>query len=332
MSGNPKKALITGISGQDGSYLAEYLLQQGYEVIGVSRRPRSPNLVEIESHSQLKLVPCDIADQAWIHGLLNHVQPDEIYNLAALSHVGSSFEHPGATFASIVQGVLHILDWCRTSPATRLYQASSSEMFGGSLTQPPHKAPYQDEQTPFAPNSPYAAAKLAAHNLVRVYRTSYNLFACCGILFNHESPRRGFDFVTRKITNHIGRWRANPDLLRANPLQLGNLHACRDWGYAPDYVRAMHLMLTADEPDDYVVATGETHTVGEFLVEAFQAADLEFEMDFIRQNDVYRRPCEVHYLRGNSEKIRNRLGWRPTTSFRGLVQIMVDADLRTYAS
>ncbi len=330
-----KKVIITGIAGQDGSYLAELLLKKGYEVHGVHRRSSSPNFSKLYSsvaHKNFNLVEGDICDPFFVSRLIESVKPDEYYNLAAQSHVATSFEQPSYTWEATGTAVLYALEAIRTvKPSTKFYQASSSEMFGKNFTvvtndygEDPIK--FQNEETPFYPQSPYAIAKLAGHHLVRNYRDSYKIFACSGILFNHESERRGDNFVTRKITKWLGEYIASEKSEEFPKLRLGNLDARRDWGHAEDYVRAMWLMLQQETPDDYVVATGESHTIKEFLVEAFGSQGLNWE-DHVVIDPKFYRPAEVDFLRGSSKKARNKLSWKPEVSFTELVERMVNSDL-----
>jgi GDPmannose 4,6-dehydratase len=315
-----KRALITGITGQDGSYLAEFLLTQGYEVIGMVRRSSTVNFERIEQiQSQVTLATADLLDEVSLINLLREYQPHEVYNLAAQSFVQTSFSQPVFTGEVTALGVTRILDAIRiVNPEMRFYQASSSEMFGKVVEVP------QTEQTPFYPRSPYGVAKVYGHWITVNYRESYNMFACSGILFNHESPRRGLEFVTRKISHAVARIKLGLD----QELRLGNLEARRDWGFAPDYVRAMWLMLQQNEPDDYVVATGETHSVREFVEAAFNHVGLNYR-DYVVQDERYMRPAEVDLLVGDPTKARTELGWQPEVTFEGLVKIMVDADLAT---
>jgi GDPmannose 4,6-dehydratase len=320
----PRKALVTGISGQDGSYLAELLLDKGYEVHGIVRRSSSFNTDRIDHlyrdpHEQgvhLFTHYGDLTDPVALTKLLYELQPDEIYHLGAQSHVRVSFDIPEYTFDVTGAGTLRLLEAIRESGvATRFYQASSSEMFGAA-------PPPQSEATPFHPRSPYAVAKVAAFWASVNYREAYGMYACNGILFNHESERRGETFVTRKITRAVARIKHGLQ----DKLYLGNLDAKRDWGYAPDYVEAMWLMLQADTPDDYVIATGETHSVREFLERAFVHAGLDWEAH-VEIDPRYFRPAEVDVLLGDSTKARERLGWAPKVGFEELVRIMVDADV-----
>jgi GDPmannose 4,6-dehydratase len=313
------KALITGITGQDGSYLAEYLLEKDYQVVGMARRTSTLNFHRIAHiQDQIKLVPGDLGDQVSLIHLLEEHQPDEVYNLAAQSFVQTSWNQPVFTGDVTALGVTRILDAIRfVNSKIRFYQASSSEMFGKVVEVP------QSESTPFYPRSPYGVAKVYGHWITINYRESYDLHATSGILFNHESPRRGLEFVTRKITHHV----AKIKLGLANEVRLGNLDSQRDWGYAGDYVRAMWLMLQQDSPEDYVVATGETHSVQEFLEEAFGYVNLDWH-DHVVQDPRYMRPAEVDLLVGDPTKASKKLGWEPSISFRELVRMMVDADLK----
>ena len=319
-----KKALITGCTGQDGSYLTEFLLAGGYEVHGLKRRASSFNTDRVdhifrdfhEVDNRFFLHYADLTDGSSLASLLHEVNPDEIYNLGAQSHVRVSFDVPEFTTNVVATGTLRLLEAMRlTGVKCRFYQASSSEMFGS--TPPP-----QSEATAFHPRSPYACAKLFGHNITVNYRESYGIHASSGILFNHESPRRGETFVTRKITRAVARIKYGVQ----QKLFLGNLDARRDWGYAPDYVRAMWLMLQQDEPDDYVVGTGEAHTVREFVELAFSFAGLDWQ-EFVEVDPRYFRPAEVDYLCADPAKARERLGWEPTVALTDLVHIMVEADI-----
>ena len=311
-------ALITGVTGQDGSYLAEFLLEQGYKVVGMVRRTSTLKFERIHHiQDKIEIVQGDLLDQMSLIGLLQEYEPDEVYNLAAQSFVPTSFTQPVLTGEFTALGVTRILEAIRyVDPKIRFYQASSSEMFGKVMEVP------QRESTPLYPRSPYGVAKVYGHWITINYRESYNLFGCSGILFNHESPRRGLEFVTHKITNAA----AKIKLGLASELRLGNLDARRDWGYARDYVRAMWLMLQHDTPDDYVVATGETHSVEEFVNETFSYLDLDWK-EFVVQDERYYRPAEVDLLVGDPSKAGRVLGWEPSVDFRGLVHLMVDADL-----
>jgi GDPmannose 4,6-dehydratase len=313
-----KKALITGITGQDGSYLAELLLDEGYEVIGMVRRSSTVTFERI-AHLQDRIatVPGDLLDQASLIELLRTYEPDEVYNLAAQSFVQTSFGQPVLTGDVTGLGVTRLLDAVRlVNPAIRFYQASSSEMFGKVVEVP------QKETTPFYPRSPYGVAKMYGHWITVNYRESYDLHASSGILFNHESPRRGLEFVTRKISNAVARIK----LGQATELRLGNLEAKRDWGFAGDYVRAMYLMLQQDTPDDFVVSTGETHSVREFCEVAFGHVGLDWE-EFVVIDEAFYRPAEVDLLVGDAAKAREALGWKPEVGFQELVTMMVDADM-----
>jgi GDPmannose 4,6-dehydratase len=312
------RALITGITGQDGSYLAELLLEKGYDVVGMLRRTSTVNFERI-AHIQdrITLVPGDLLDEASIIHVLREHRPDEVYNLAAQSFVQTSFVQPVLTGETTALGVTRLLDAIRiVDPAIRFYQASSSEMFGKVVEVP------QRESTPFYPRSPYGVAKLYGHWITVNYRESYALHASSGILFNHESPRRGLEFVTRKITHSVARIKHGLD----RQLALGNLDAQRDWGFAGDYVRAMWLMLQQDEPADFVVSTGETHSVREFCQLAFGHVGLAWE-DHVTVDERFFRPAEVDLLVGEANKARDELGWKPEVSFPELVARMVDADM-----
>jgi GDPmannose 4,6-dehydratase len=321
-----KKALITGITGQDGSYLAELLLEKGYEVYGVIRRSSTFNTQRIDHIYQdphqkgvrLKLLYGDLSDAGFLYSALSSIKPDEIYNLAAQSHVRVSVDIPEYTGDIDALGAVRILEAMHRLglKQTKFYQASSSEMFG-KVQQVPQK-----ETTPFYPRSPYAVAKLYGHWITINYRESYSMFACSGILFNHESPRRGETFVTRKITRGVAHIKAGLQ----DALYLGNLDSKRDWGYAKEYVEAMWLMLQQDKPDDYVIATGETHTVREFVEEAFKYAGLDWKK-YVKFDERYLRPAEVDLLIGDASKAKKKLNWQPKTTFKDLVKIMVDADV-----
>jgi GDPmannose 4,6-dehydratase len=314
---NKRKAFITGITGQDGSYLAELLLERDYDVYGIIRRSSSFNTGRIDHiFNDLKLDYGDLLDGSSLNQLIKRIRPDEVYNLAAQSQVRVSFDIPEYTADCGALGTLRLLDAIREEDVKcRFYQASSSEMFGNAAEVP------QNENTPFRPVSPYGASKLFSYWIARNYRDSYGMFAANGILFNHESPRRGETFVTRKITRAIGA------ILRGeqDELILGNLDAKRDWGYAPEYVEGMWLMLQADEPDDYVLATGETHSVQEFLETAFGHSQLDWRA-FVEIDSRYFRPTELNQLVGDASKARRKLGWEPRVSFDELVRLMTDAD------
>jgi GDPmannose 4,6-dehydratase len=313
-----KRALITGITGQDGSYLAEWLLEKGYEVTGVVRRSSSPNHWRIEHLlNRIDLKPADLLDQLSLIRLIDEVRPTEFYNLAAMSFVPASWDQPLLTGEYNAQGVTRALEAIRqVDTKIKFYQASSSEMFGKVREVP------QSELTPFYPRSPYGVSKVYGHYITVNYRESYNLFACSGILFNHESPRRGLEFVTRKVTDGVARIK----LGLSDSLPMGNLDAQRDWGFAGDYVRAMWMMLQQDEPDDYVIATGVTHTVKRLVEVAFAHAGLDWQK-YVKIDQRFIRPAEVDLLIGDPAKSKNTLGWEPTVDFGGLVRMMVDADL-----
>jgi GDPmannose 4,6-dehydratase len=313
-----KTALISGITGQDGSYLAEFLLSQGYRVIGMVRRSSTVTFGRIEHiQDQLTLVHGDLLDQTSLIDIMREHRPDEIYNLAAQSFVPVSWKQPVLTGEFTALGVTRMLEAMRsTVPEARFYQASSSEMFGKVREVP------QNERTPFHPRSPYGVAKVYGHWITVNYRESYDLFACSGILFNHESPRRGLEFVTRKVTHGA----AQIKLGLAKELRLGNLDARRDWGYAGDYVKVMWMMLQQDQPDDYVVGTGETHSVRELCQMAFDSLGLDWEEHVVSAPEFY-RPAEVDLLVSDPAKAREVLGWQPDVSFEGLIQMMVEADL-----
>ncbi len=314
-----KRALVTGITGQDGSYLAEFLLEQDYDVVGMLRRSSTLTFERIKHiQDRLTLAPGDLTDEASLIGLLREHRPSEVYNLAAQSFVQTSFTQPVLTGEITGLGVTRLLDAIRiVDPEIKFYQASSSEMFGKVVEVP------QRESTPYYPRSPYGVAKVYGHWITVNYRESYNLFGCSGILFNHESPRRGLEFVTRKISHGV----AQIKLGLAKELRLGNLEAQRDWGYAKDYVKAMWLMLQQDEPDDYVVATGETHSVRRFCEVAFEHVGLDYNR-YVVQDERFYRPAEVDLLVGDSSKAREQLAWQPETPFEDLVRMMVDADIK----
>jgi GDPmannose 4,6-dehydratase len=313
-------ALITGITGQDGSYLAELLLAKGYAVVGMVRRSSTINFHRIEHiQDRLILAQGDLLDQISMIHLLEEHRPDEVYNLAAQSFVQTSWAQPVFTGEATALGVTRLLDAVRiVDPTIRFYQASSSEMFGKVVEVP------QSERTPFYPRSPYGVAKVYGHWITVNYRESYGLHAVSGILFNHESPRRGLEFVTRKISHAVARIKLGLD----DQLHLGNLDARRDWGFAGDYVQAMWRMVNHDEPRDYVIATGKTHSVEEFLEVAFRCAELDWH-DYVVQDPRFMRPAEVDLLVGDASKAKRELGWEPTMDFYELVRTMVEADLRT---
>jgi len=319
----PRRAIITGITGQDGSYLAELLLAEGYEVFGVIRRLSAPNVWRIEHLlSRITLLQADLLDQLSLIKAVEHVRPQEFYNLAAMSFVPASWDQPMLTGEFNSQGVIRCLEAIRqVDSSIRFYQASSSEMFGKVREVP------QTELTPFYPRSPYGVSKVFGHYITVNYRESYNLFACSGLLFNHESPRRGLEFVTRKVTDGVARIK----LGLTDTLALGNLDAQRDWGFAGDYVRAMWLMLQQDQPDDYVIATGISHSVQDLVQVAFGHAGLDWRAH-VKLDPAFLRPAEVDHLIGRPAKAQAVLGWSPTVDFTGLVTMMVDADLARVAA
>lgn len=374
-----KIACITGICGQSASYLAEILLENNYTVYGLFRRTTSPNFQNIShllNNPNLELVQCDITDAGAISSCLSKIQPDEIYNLAAMSFVKYSFDSPIHTFDVDTTGVLNILEWVRqVSPKTKFYQASTSEMFGKSTSinydcdgydirydgvidkvkeiykvHGDYCKPYQDEETPFIPQSPYAIAKLAAHHLCRLYREAYGLYIVSNITFNHESPRRGKEFVTRKITDYVGRlieykkglvFDLEPIFTQGDirmpedkpfpKLQLGNIYSSRDWGHARDYMEAAYIAMQQDSGDDYVICTGETHTVEQFLEEAFGYVGLKWQ-DYVEISKEHMRPAEVDFLNGDCSKAMGKLGWSPKTTFKQLVVEMVEASIKEHAN
>lgn len=313
-----KKALITGITGQDGSYLAEFLLEKGYRVFGLRRRTSTPNYENIEHiQNQIEWIDGDLTDLASLISAVQISQPDEVYNLAAQSFVATSWPQPIATGHITAIGVTNILEAVRiVKPDARFYQASSSEMFGKVMETP------QKETTPFYPRSPYGVAKVYGHWITVNYRESFNMFACSGILFNHESPRRGLEFVTRKVTDGV----AKIKLGLTNELRLGNLDAKRDWGYAGDYVKAMWLMLQQEVPEDFVISTGETHTVLELVEIAFEHAGLDWR-NYVVIDEKFERPAEVDLLLGDCTKAKEKLGWKLEVGFKELVQMMVNSDI-----
>lgn len=314
-----KTALITGVTGQDGAYLSEFLLNKGYRVFGTYRRLSTPNFWRLQFlniFEKIELIPCDMIDSGSLIEALEISKPDEIYNLAAQSFVGASFEQPIGSGEITGLGVTRFLEAIRKiCPDSRFYQASTSELYGDNAYD------YQDELTPFSPASPYSAAKLYSHSMTRIYREGYNLFACNGILFNHESPLRGLEFVTRKITNTAAKIKLGLE----EKLELGNLKAKRDWGYAPEYVSMMWLMLQQDTPEDYVIATNETHQVVDFVEKTFECLGLNWK-DHVDVDEKYLRPKEVPYLKGSYEKAKNKLNWYPQVKFEKLVEIMAKAD------
>ncbi len=327
-----KHALITGITGQDGAYLAKLLLDKGYKVFGLYRRTSSLNawrLLNLGIFDKITLIPGDMTDMASISNAIIQAEPDEFYNLAAQSFVGTSFEQPIVTAAVDGIGVLYVLEGVKQiNPKIRIYQASTSELYGNCINcevGTSGDAPKLTEDSTLWPLSPYAASKLYAFHLVRMYREAYGMFAVNGILFNHESPLRGLEFVTRKITNAVARIK----LGLQDKIQLGNIHAMRDWGYAPEFVEAMWLMLQQDEPEDFVIATGASHTVQDFLEAACQHVGLDWE-EVTAIDERFKRPLEVNCLRGDSSKAKNILNWQPETSFTGLVEVMVNADMQRW--
>ncbi len=320
-----KKALITGITGQDGAYLAKFLISKGYIVYGTYRRSASPNFWRLQSldvFDKINYISADLIDPSSLVEAIKIAKPDELYNLAAQSFVGASFEQPTGTGLISGLGVCHILEAIRNiDPGIKFYQASTSEMFGREKTVP------QNENTPFKPASPYSAAKLYGYWITRIYREGYKMFASNGILFNHESPLRGLEFVTRKISNAV----AKIHLGLQSELSLGNLDSKRDWGYAPEYVECMWKMLQAKTPDDYVVASNSTHTVREFVEEAFGVVGLDYKK-YVKQDPRFFRPLEVDLLQGDYSKAEKELGWRPKTDFKALVKIMVEEDIERWKS
>jgi len=318
-----KKALITGITGQDGAYLAKFLLGKGYEVYGTYRRLSTPNfwrLQYLDIFDKVNLIPADLVDSASLVEAVKNSDPNEVYHLAAQSFVGTSFEQPVGAGMVTGLGVTRMLEAVRqVNPEIRFYQASTSELFGGRSDRP------MREDDVFKPVSPYATAKLYGYWLTRIYREGYKMFACNGILFNHESPLRGLEFVTRKISNAV----AKIALRIEKELRLGNLEAKRDWGYAPEYVESMWLMLQQDEPDDYVVATGEAHSVKEFAEKAFELAGLDWQ-DYVKIDKKFFRPLDVGYLLGDATKAKEKLGWKPKVKFEKLVEIMVKEDTQRW--
>ncbi|PIS30324.1 GDP-mannose 4,6-dehydratase [Candidatus Saganbacteria bacterium CG08_land_8_20_14_0_20_45_16] len=315
-----KRALITGVTGQDGAYLAKFLIEKGYEVFGTYRRLSSPNFWRLQSLNiadRINLIPADLLDGTSIVEAMEISKPDEIYNLAAQSFVGASFEQPIGTGEITGLGTMRVLEAIRqVNPKVRMYQASTSELYG-NVNQSP-----QNEDVPFHPVSPYAAAKLYGYWTVKIYREGYNIFACNGILFNHESPLRGLEFVTRKISNAVAKIALGID----NIIEIGNLDAKRDWGYAPEYVESMWLILQQDKPDDFVIATNESHSVKEFMEKAFSVVNLDWQK-YVKINKKYNRPLDINLLLGDASKAKNKLGWEPKVKFDQLVEIMVKEDL-----
>lgn len=322
-----KRALITGILGQDGPYLAKYLLSKDYKVYGMIRRYSSPkfeNLDYLGITNQVEYIEGDLTDDASLINIIKNIRPEEIYNLAAQSFVGSSWDQAKLTTEINALGTLNMLSAIKLfSPTSRFYQASTSEMFGLESTDG-----YQDEKTPFHPRSPYGISKVYAHWMTVNFRESYGMFAASGILFNHESPLRGIQFVTRKITDGVARIK----LGLAKELRLGNLSPRRDWGFAGDYVEAMYMMLQQDKPDDFVISTGENHSVEEFVEAAFKHAGVSDYKKYIKADPRFNRPAEVYDLKGRPEKAKKILGWKPKVSFKELVEMMVDADIKRLSS
>ncbi len=318
-----KSALITGITGQDGAYLAKFLIKKGYEVYGIYRRLSTPNfwrLQYLKVFDKINLIPADLTDEFSLLESIKIADPDEIYHLAAQSFVGTSFEQPTSTAHVTGVAVTSMLEAIRYyNPEIKFYQASSSEIYGEGHNK------ILNEESPFKPSSPYAAAKLYGYWMTRIYREGYDMFTCNGILFNHESPLRGLEFVTRKISNAV----AKISLGLENELRLGNLNARRDWGYAPDYVKAMYMMLQHDEPDDFVIATGETHTVKEFCEKAFDEGGLDWQ-EHVKVDKRFIRPVDVNFLCGDYSKAKEKLGWKPRVKFDKLVKIMVREDLERW--
>jgi GDPmannose 4,6-dehydratase len=322
-----KTALLTGVTGQDGSYLSDFLLEKEYKVIGLYRRTSSNNLHRISHllhNPNFVLEEFDLTDPSGCNRIISKYKPDEFYNLGAQSHVGTSFSQPTTTFEINTVGVVNVLESIRNlSPQTKFYQASTSEMFGRNYFIKSNGEKYQNEDTSMLPQSPYGISKLASHHMVQIYRSSYNLFTCSGILFNHESPRRGENFVTRKITKYIGK------IIRGDitdKLSLGNLDSHRDWGHAKDYVIAMWMMMQKNIPDDFVISSGSTHSVKEFLNQAFLMVGLDPDK-YVNIDISLFRPSEVDYLRGDSTKAKNLLGWTNTISFNDLIEDMVRSDI-----
>jgi GDPmannose 4,6-dehydratase len=315
-----KRALVTGVTGQDGPYLAKFLLEKGYKVFGTYRRVSTPNfwrLQELGIINNITMIPADLSDMSSLLEAVSISNPHEIYNLAAQSFVGGSFDQPILTNDIDATGTLRFLEIIRNSGKNiKFYQASTSELYGGSIESP------QTEETPMVPHSPYAVAKLSSYHMVKVYRHSYGIFACNGILFNHESPLRGLEFVTRKITNAV----AKIKLGLQSELKLGNMHAKRDWGFAKEYVECMWMMMQQNKPDDYVVATGETHSVAEFCEAAFNAVGLNWK-EYVQSDQKLHRPMDVHQLLGSAKKAEMAFGWKPKVTFSELVKIMVNSDL-----
>jgi len=323
-----KRALITGITGQDGSYLSKLLLEKDYDVYGFVRRRVNQNYENLDYFgitNQIKIIFGDITDVSSINHALHIARPDEIYNFAAMSFVGLSWQEPIHTAHANALGPLHLLEAVKhICPNAKVYQASTSEMFGNNM-EGNHT---QNELSAFRPRSPYGFSKVFAHNSTVNYRESYSIFACSGILFNHESPIRGKEFVTRKITDGIAQIKAG----LIDHIELGNLDAKRDWGFAGDYVEAMWMMMQKDEPDDYVISTGKTWSIEELLEVAFNSAGIEDWRPYVKQNPAYMRPAELYYLKGDSTKAKEKLGWEPKTTFNELIKLMVEADIERYTN
>jgi len=326
-------AMVTGVTGQDGSYLAELLLSKGYHVVGLYRRTSSyhfERLNHIIHNPNFQLEEFDLTDPATVSSTISRFQPHEFYNLAAQSHVATSFKQPSTTMEINCVGVINILEAIKNhSSATKFYQASTSEMFGRNFSTDKDGNKYQDENTELLPQSPYGVSKLAAHRMVQLYREGYGLFACSGILFNHESPRRGENFVTRKITKYLGKV-VGGIYSTETPLSLGNLSIHRDWGHAKDYVKAMWMMLQHDSADDYVISTGQTRTVLDFLKASFELVNLDYKK-YVQIDPSLYRPAEVDYLKGQPTKAKGILGWEPEISFQELVEDMVNSDIKEYS-
>ena len=320
---NSKKALISGVTGQDGAYLAKLLLSKGYKVFGTFRRTSTPNFWRLQYadvYSKINLIPADLTDMGSLINAMKISDPDEVYNMAAMSFVRTAFEQPVGNSHSTGTAVTRFLESIKAiNPNVKFYQASSSEMFGNSNVD------FQNEQTPFSPASPYAAAKLYAHWITKIYQEAYDMFAVSGILFNHESPIRGLEFVTRKITNAA----AQIKLGLKKDISIGNLQSKRDWGYAPEYMEAIYLMMQQDKPETYVVSTGETYSVEELARVSFEILNLDWK-DYVKTDEKYFRPLDINLLRGNYSKAKDELGWEPKTKFHELIKLMVNEDLQRW--
>ena len=318
-----KKALISGVTGQDGAYLAKLLLSKGYKVFGTFRRTSTPNFWRLQYtdvYSKINLIPADLTDMGSLINAMKISDPDEVYNMAAMSFVRTAFEQPVGNSHSTGTAVTRFLESIKSiNPNVKFYQASSSEMFGNSNVD------FQNEQTPFSPASPYAAAKLYAHWITKIYQEAYDMFAVSGILFNHESPIRGLEFVTRKITNAA----AQIKLGLKKDISIGNLQSKRDWGYAPEYMEAIYLMMQQDKPETYVVSTGETYSVEELAKVSFEILNLDWK-DYVKTDEKYFRPLDINLLRGNYSKAKDELGWEPKTKFHELIKLMVNEDLQRW--